>query len=91
MQERLDRLENLVTTLVAQDNVPGHADPSPEDGNGHSPQGDISRETESNSIADVQQGLGVLKVDGQSSVYRGSGHWRDVMKEVVCPILFCIA
>ncbi|PMD57147.1 uncharacterized protein K444DRAFT_535235 [Hyaloscypha bicolor E] len=82
MQERLNRLENLVTTLVAQDGVPGQVHPSSEDGSGHSSQEDVSREAESTSTASIQHGLGVLKVDGHSSVYRGSTHWRDVMKEL---------
>jgi hypothetical protein len=90
MQERLNRLENLVTTLVAQDSVPGQVHPGSEDGSGHSTQEEVSREAESTSTASIQHGLGVLKVDGHSSVYRGSTHWRDVMKEVTCLAVFCI-
>ncbi|KAN0108498.1 hypothetical protein V8E51_008240 [Hyaloscypha variabilis] len=82
MQERLNRLESLVTTLVSQDQVVGHANPNLEDGNGYSFEDNVSREPETASIAGLQQGVGVLKVDGDASVYRGSTHWRDVMKEV---------
>jgi hypothetical protein len=88
MQERLNRLESLVTTLVSQDQVVGHANPNLEDGNGYSFEDNVSREPETASIAGLQQGVGVLKVDGDASVYRGSTHWRDVMKEVTLPTVF---
>jgi Fungal Zn(2)-Cys(6) binuclear cluster domain len=90
MQERLNRLENLVTTLVAQDSIPSQANPDSEDGSGRSSQESMSRDVEDTSTAGIQHGLGVLKVDGHSSVYRGSTHWRDVMKEVTCPSVLCI-
>jgi len=87
MQERLNRLESLVTTLVKQDEVPAHENPNLEHTNGHSFQNNISRELESSPVVGIQHGLGVLKVDGDASVYRGSTHWRDVMKEVLPQIV----
>jgi Fungal Zn(2)-Cys(6) binuclear cluster domain len=82
MQERLNRLENLVTTLVAQDHVPGQANLASEDEMGQSSHDGISRDMESHSLVEDQHGSGVLKVDQHSSVYSGSTHWRDVMAEV---------
>lgn len=83
MQERLDRLESLVTTLVTQDQGSSQAKPSSEDGrNGQLSRDNNSREANGASVAGIQHGLGVLKVDIKSSVYRGATHWRDVMEEV---------
>ena len=82
MQERLNRLESLVTTLVAQDHPPGQAKSSSEDEGIHSANEDVSRDEENNPIAGGQHVPGVLRVDDTSSVYRGSTHWRDVMAEV---------
>jgi hypothetical protein len=88
MQERLNRLESLVTTLVAQEHLPDQAQPTVEHGNGSSSHEAIAREAQSAPIAGIQLGLGVLKVNGNSSVYRGSTHWRDVMSEVRRLMLF---
>jgi hypothetical protein len=82
MQERLNRLESLVTTLVAQEHLPDPAQPTVEHGNGYSSHETIAYEAQSVPVAGTQRGLGVLKVNGNSSVYRGSTHWRDVMSEV---------
>jgi hypothetical protein len=87
MQERLARLENLVTTLVTQDQGPSQAKLSSEDGRNGQLSGDNnSREANGAWVAGIQHGLGVLKVDMKSSVYRGATHWRDVMEEVT-PLL----
>jgi len=83
MQERLARLESLVTTLVTQDQGPSQAKLSSEDGRNGQLSGDNnSREANGAWVAGIQHGLGVLKVDMKSSVYRGATHWRDVMEEV---------
>jgi hypothetical protein len=85
MQERLDRLESLVTTLVTQDQGPSQIKSSSENGRNEQLSRDsISREVNGVSVAGIQHGLGVLKVDDKSSVYRGATHWRDVMEEVTC-------
>ena len=79
MQERLNRLESLVTTLATQDQGSGQLIAN--ESNGSSSLACKSRDTREDTSG-IQHGLGVLKVDDNSSVYRGSTHWRDVMEEV---------
>jgi hypothetical protein len=82
MQDRLNRLETLVTTLVAQEHPPDQAQPIVGHVNGTSAPETIAREAQSTPVAGIQRGLGVLKVNDNTSAYRGSTHWRDVMSEV---------
>ncbi len=83
MQDRLNRLETLVTTLVAQEHPPDQFQPN----NARHVNETLALETivtgaQSTPVAGIQRGLGVLKVNDNTSVYRGSTHWRDVMSEV---------
>jgi hypothetical protein len=81
MQEPLDRLESLVTTLVTQDQGPSQGKPSSEDGRNEQLSRDsISREVNGVSVGAIQLGLGVLKVDDKSSMYRGATHWQMFWK-----------
>lgn len=87
MQDRLNRLETLVTTLVAQEHPPDQVQPIVGHVNGTSGPETIAREAQTPE-AGIQRGLGVLKVNDNTSVYRGSTHWRDVMSEVRKSMLY---
>lgn len=83
MQERLNRLESLVTTLATQDHGINQVVSGGDESTVPSSVGHMSRDAQDGSMGGLQHGLGVLKVDDNSSVYRGSTHWRDVMEEVI--------
>lgn len=87
MQNRIYRLENLVTSLLAQSGHKTSDDCSPLSGVGsdsgvsthdHEP---VSKSSASD-YDQVENGMGTMKVDEHSSVYRGATHWDDVLKEV---------
>lgn len=86
MQQRIDRLESLVTNLMTQAQAPANSGTSSDDPGG-------LRTTAAEKIPDlevsseevpaaVQHGMGVLSVNGTGSLYRGTTHWHDVLKEV---------
>jgi hypothetical protein len=82
MQKRIDRLESLVTTLVAQGQ--GHSDTGKSLDNDNSPQSLISKPTleDDQHFESVQHGMGVLEVNDKHSIYRGSTHWGEILEEV---------
>lgn len=81
MQERIDRLESLVTSLIGQnkaDSPPRERDCMPnllKTLNG-------TAVFDEDVLTEVQHGMGVMTVDGTASMYRGTTHWYDVLKEV---------
>ena len=81
MQQRIDRLEDLVKKLIAQ-----RQDTPPYDVTDD--QGRLKSETKSmvTSVAsdtpDVTNGTGTTVIDGVHSVYKGTDDWYDVLQEV---------
>jgi hypothetical protein len=92
MQQRIDRLENLVTSLMEGQ---GTSKPqTPPDGNGDWAAATTEKGSGDVLVSDelppaVQHGMGVLTVDGNSSLYYGTTHWHDVLKEV-CILLIVL-
>jgi hypothetical protein len=82
MQKRIDRLESLVTTLVAQGQ--GHSDIGKSSDNDNSPQSLILKPTleDDQHFEVVQHGMGVMEVNDKHSIYRGSTHWGEILEEV---------
>jgi hypothetical protein len=83
MQERIDRLENLVQSLASQ----GKPDTESQihGVNGKAQNGINSAGLDSSSdrhLDNIQHGLGLMKVDENHSQYRGNTHWGDVFREV---------
>lgn len=71
MKDRINRLETLVTTLIAQKE--GSAEPNIGDG----PTDQLTPPAES-----MAQSSGTIDVDESRSIYRGTTHWSDVLEEV---------
>jgi hypothetical protein len=85
MQQRIDRLEGLVTNLMAQGEMTRLNTPLEEpNGRGLSPteSNDYSTALPEQLPSAVQHGMGVMTVNETSSVYRGTTHWHDLLKEV---------
>ncbi|KUJ11858.1 uncharacterized protein LY89DRAFT_214223 [Mollisia scopiformis] len=92
MQSRIDRLEQLVTTLVAQGHDPnGSIGSSDNSGNSEAsiPEYDSSAfrapsapERHTPPYEEIEHGGGVMKVDGNASMYKGATHWYDVLQEL---------
>lgn len=96
MQGQIDRLENLVTSLLSKKNSDGDLGVS---------RGIIPSQSGTSAgihahpspalttdIADpdkIKNGQGMLKVDDDHSVYVGPSHWSDVLHEVC--LLSCTA
>jgi hypothetical protein len=89
MQERIDRLENLVTSLVSQSQ--GLSTPRPHtDDVTTEDAGEVQSSSASGSVVkdggtayeQIQQGVGVMRVNEHYSLYRGATHWSDVLQEV---------
>jgi hypothetical protein len=82
MQKRIDRLESLVTSLVAQGQ--DHSDTGKSSDNDNSPQSLISKPTleDDQPFEAVQHGMGVMEVNDKHSIYRGSTHWGEILEEV---------
>ena len=78
MQNRLDRLENLVATLLSEtpssDLDSPHAERAgPMENGGARFEKDLER---------TRERLGVMIVEKDNSLYRGTTHWDDVLHEV---------
>ncbi|TVY38561.1 Pyrrolocin cluster transcription factor [Lachnellula occidentalis] len=80
MQQRIDRLETLVTTLASQDKSYKRKVYPGEKQNGI--QNDTKPDT-NHSLNEIKHGLGVMEVTEHHSQYRGSTHWGDVLGEPV--------
>ena len=99
MQNRIDRLENLVTSLVSEGKDGLRSSPEPVT----SQEDDISRlsnvsqpstaSAEIDGSKKVKKGLGMLEVNDNHSLYFPTTHWRDVLLEarnyVVNYLKFC--
>jgi len=87
VQNRIDRLESLVTKLLLQSDQQKPSEHSPQSRTG-SDSGVSTRDHESvtkvssSDYDQVENGMGTMKVDEYSSVYRGATHWDDVFREV---------
>jgi hypothetical protein len=89
MQHRIDRLENLVTSLVSQQNndnelrLPNRGiqsqNSSPADSRSQTSLLDVTSNVDTDSL---KSGQGMLKIDKDQSVYIGPSHWSDVLHEV---------
>lgn len=82
LQQRIDRLESLVTTLASQDQSCNRTRHSEDESNG------INNEAVSGSLhglSEIKHGLGVMDVNEHHSQYRGLTHWSDVFQEARCP------
>jgi hypothetical protein len=86
LQERIDRLENLVTSLVSQSQstkthrLDGISEDIPRVQSCSEP-GSIGK-VGSTAYEQVQQDVGVMRVNEHYSFYRGATHWSDVLQEV---------
>lgn len=92
MRSRIDRLEQLVTSLVAQGHEQNNTSGS--DSNNGSPEASSADRDSSAFRApsaperhtppyeEIEHGVGVMKVDGNGSMYKGNTHWYDVLQEV---------
>jgi hypothetical protein len=89
MQERIDRLENLVASLVSESQGLKTQRPC-SDGSTSKDTAGIQSSSASGSVAkdastayeEVQSGVGVMRVNEHYSLYRGATHWSDVLQEV---------
>lgn len=85
MQQRIDRLESMVTELMKQGQLAAPApDLSPMDGALHPEKLDPASLPldRVDAMPAVQHGMGVMTVNGASSMYRGTTHWHDLLKEL---------
>lgn len=90
MQSRIDRLEALVTTLVAQGQFPnsnatsnsGSSEVSSSELDSSAFRAASAPERHTPPYDEIEHGVGVMKVDGKSSMYKGTTHWYDVLQEV---------
>ncbi len=88
VQQRIDRLENLVTSLIAQTRDQAKADSPPEEQEilKASPweNGSVEGLVTEGIPTEVQHEMGFMTVEngGLNSKYRGTTHWCDVLKEV---------
>lgn len=95
MQNRIDRLEGLVLSLMGQSSGPAaataaiSASASSETG-GQNPNVDFDEEDmdavkyddEESDTEQVTKSLGVLKVDNQRSYYISDAHWTSLLNDV---------
>lgn len=86
MQSRIDRLEGLVLSLMGEK-------PSPSDEDARRGSAGASDEVtpgshehideeEEDSLDEVSNELGYMKVQGSKSLYRGSSHWAAILGEI---------
>lgn len=96
LQQRIDRLESLVTALMKdQEQVPALVHGIEIDGH-TPPQGSnpilspINKQgVPLDAMPPVQHGMGVLTMNDTSSVYRGTTHWHDLLKELTDLKSYC--
>lgn len=79
MQQRIDRLETLVTTLASQDQSCTRKADLGEKRNGVQ---NGTKPDNNHTLNEIKHGLGVMEVTEHHSKYRGSTHWGDVLGEV---------
>lgn len=91
MQNRIDRLEDLVAALISETRPPTSSDDSvtPDRSSsereysrsekGSEGRGELSFEK---NLEMTRERLGVMIVDKEQSVYRGTTHWDDIVHEV---------
>lgn len=92
MQSRIDRLEALVTALVAQGQDPsGNATSYANSGSSEVSSSELDSsafrapsapERHTPPYDEIEHGVGVMKVDGKASMYKGTTHWYDVLQEL---------
>jgi hypothetical protein len=89
IQERIGRLENLVTNLVSQSQDQRTVRPYSDDSIAEDATGVQNSSTSGSVVKDgstayekIGQGIGVMKVSEHYSLYRGATHWSDVLQEV---------
>jgi hypothetical protein len=97
MQQRIDRLESLVTSLASQGG-PKSADFShrftvltPEGPSPSNQSRQHNTENEAECTADIGHGVGVLNMDENHTLYRGTTHWGDVFQEVGTKSSLCVS
>ena len=91
MQNRLNRLESIVANLMTE--TPNSVPPA-KALNGVSPtnapealqpmQNGIIASEKEQELADASKSFGVLRIEDDRFLYRGSTHWDDVLHEVSC-------
>lgn len=98
MQNRIDRLENLVLSLMTN----GHQAPGPAAAhaaissspsqsratsgpNSFTPDAtdSIREEAEDSDVNDVSQGFGIMKVDNGKAVFASDSHWYTILADVI--------
>jgi hypothetical protein len=91
MQSRIDRLEQLVTSLVGGNDPNGAVSSYVNRGSSEASSSDPDSSTFRATSAperhtppyeEIEHGVGVMKVDGNASMYKGTTHWYDVLQEV---------
>lgn len=92
MQSRIDRLEQLVTSLVSQGHdmnttvgsysISGSSETYSSGPNSSAFRVASAPERHTPPYEEIEHGVGVMKVDGNASMYKGSTHWYDVLQEV---------
>lgn len=89
MQERINRLETLVTSLISQSQglkpERPYADQPISEGAAYIQSSALSGpfvKDSSTTDEEVQQGVGVMSVNEHRSLYRGASHWSDVLQQV---------
>ncbi|TVY88825.1 Pyrrolocin cluster transcription factor [Lachnellula willkommii] len=80
MQQRIDRLEALVTTLASQDQSVKRKVYPGEERNGMQ---NGTKPDNNHPLNEIKHGLGVMEVTEHHSQYRGSTHWGDVLGEPI--------
>lgn len=82
MQERIDRLESMVTRLVAQTQ---EGEAKKFDSNTDKQSVEVLTSNSSRDQADKSEARerqpGLMMIEGNKSIYRGSTHWGDVLEE----------
>ena len=87
MQQRIDRLEGLVKTLMSQ------AQTVPSSGISDLPHNTLTPDSGNESLegkddeSAIPFNLGTTVVNGGHSVYKAADNWSDVLQEVRLPIL----
>jgi hypothetical protein len=88
MQQRIDRLESLVKTLMAQNNQ------EPPTLNANKPRYDgvsiPDAPVITNDSANLPFRAGTTVIDGGQSIYRAGNDWSDVLQEVRPLIFFLV-
>ena len=84
----MDELESLVTTLMSQGAAACPENPCMKENQSEEPTARLPTKSSSGSdspIAEAHPEVGVLHVDDQHSIYKGSTHWSQILAEVTLP------